>query len=32
LYEAAAGPKTVSFICLHGGSGRGPVFVYTLGD
>lgn len=32
LYEAAAGPKIVSFICLHGGSGRGPVFVYTLGE
>ena len=30
LYEAAEGPKTVSFICLHGGAGRGPVFVYTL--
>jgi hypothetical protein len=30
LYEAAEGPKIVSFICLHGGAGRGPVFVYTL--
>jgi hypothetical protein len=29
-YEAAAGPKTVRFICLHGGAGRGAVFVYTL--
>jgi len=23
VYEAAAGPKTVRFICLHGGPGRG---------
>jgi hypothetical protein len=30
IYEAAAGPKTVRFICLHGGVGRGAVFVYTL--
>jgi hypothetical protein len=30
LYEASEGPKIVSFICLHGGAGRGPVFVYTL--
>ena len=30
LYEAADGPRTVSFICLHGGGGRGAVFVYTL--
>lgn len=30
LYEAAEGPRTVSFICLHGGAGRGAVFVYTL--
>lgn len=32
LYEAAAGPKTVRFVCLHGGTGRGAVFVYTLGE
>jgi hypothetical protein len=32
LYEAAAGPKTVQFICLLGGTGRGPVFVYTLSE
>jgi hypothetical protein len=32
LYEAGAGPKTVNFICLSGGAGRGPVFVYTLGE
>jgi hypothetical protein len=32
LYEAAAGPKRVSFICLQGGTGRGAVFVYTLGE
>jgi hypothetical protein len=30
LYEAGSGPKTVNFICLSGGPGRGPVFVYTL--
>lgn len=29
-YEAAAGPKSVRFICLHAGYRRGPVFVYTL--
>jgi hypothetical protein len=29
-YEAAAGPKTVRFICLHGGVGKGAVLVYTL--
>jgi hypothetical protein len=29
-YEAASGPKTTRFICLHGGMGRGAVFVYTL--
>lgn len=32
LYEAGNGPKTVRFVCLHAGSGRGPVFVYALGD
>ena len=32
LYEAAAGPKTVRFLCLHAGIGRGPVFVYALSD
>jgi hypothetical protein len=30
IYEAAAGPKHVRFICLHAGYRRGPVFVYTL--
>ena len=29
-FEAAGAPKTVRFICLHGGIGRGPVFIYTL--
>jgi hypothetical protein len=29
-YEAAFGPKTVRFICLHGGVGRGALLVYTL--
>ena len=31
-YEAAAGPRTTRFICLHGGIGRRAVFVYTLPD
>lgn len=31
-FEAANGPKTVRFICLHAGYRRGPVFVYTLAD
>ncbi|MEA2992196.1 MAG: hypothetical protein QOD40_1116 [Alphaproteobacteria bacterium] len=31
-YEAANGPKHVRFLCLHGGVGKGPVFVYTLPD
>ena len=30
MYEAASGPKTVRFICLHGGYRRGALFVYTL--
>ena len=29
-YDAAGGTQTVRFICLHGGAGRGAVFVYTL--
>lgn len=29
-YEAANGVQTTRFICLHGGTGRGAVFVYTL--
>ena len=29
-YEAAKGPLPTRFICLHGGGGRGAVFVYTL--
>lgn len=31
-YEAASGPKKVRFLCLHGGVGKGPVFVYALPD
>jgi hypothetical protein len=31
-YEAAGGPRSARFICLHGGIGRGAVFVYTLPD
>ena len=31
-YEAASGAKTVRFICLHAGVGKGPVLVYTLAD
>jgi len=30
--EAASGARTVHFICLHAGVGKGPVFVYTLAD
>jgi hypothetical protein len=29
-YEAAKGPQQTRFICMHGGGGRGAVFVYTL--
>lgn len=29
-YEAAKGPLPTRFICMHGGGGRGAVFVYTL--
>jgi len=31
-YEAASGPKTVRFICLHAGMAKGPVFIYALPD
>jgi hypothetical protein len=31
-YEAAAGPRTTRFICLHGGMHRRALFVYTLPD
>jgi len=30
--EVASGTRTVRFICLHAGIGKGPVFVYTLAD
>jgi hypothetical protein len=29
-YQAAGEPAEVRFICLHGGLGKGAVFVYTL--
>ena len=29
-YQAAGAPDEVRFICLHGGVGKGAVFVYTL--
>ena len=29
-YEAAGGPKRMRFICLHGGTAKGPVFVYVM--
>jgi hypothetical protein len=29
-YEAGSGPQRTRFICLHGGGGRGALFVYTL--
>ena len=30
IYEGAAGAKRMRFICLHGGTNKGPVFVYVL--
>ncbi len=30
LYENAAGPKRVRFICLHAGMSKGAVFVYAM--
>ena len=30
VYQAAGEPADVRFICLHGGLGKGAVFVYTL--
>ncbi|MGH6725325.1 MAG: hypothetical protein ACREB8_02110 [Pseudolabrys sp.] len=29
-YQAGGAPDEVRFICLHGGLGKGAVFVYTL--
>ena len=29
IYEAASGPKRMRFVCLHGGTAKGPVFVYV---
>ena len=29
-YQSAGAPAEVGFICLHGGLGKGAVFVYTL--
>jgi hypothetical protein len=31
-YDDGRGAKLVRFVCLHGGIGRGPLFVYTLPD
>ena len=30
VYQAGGEPADVRFICLHGGLGKGAVFVYTL--
>jgi hypothetical protein len=30
IYQAGGEPETVRFICLHGGIGKGAVFIYTL--
>ena len=30
IYQAGGAPAEVRFICLHGGLGKGAVFVYTL--
>ena len=32
VYDGGGGSKLVHFICLHGGIGKGPLFVYTLAD
>jgi hypothetical protein len=29
-YEAAGGPKRMRFVCLHGGTAKGPVFVFVM--
>jgi hypothetical protein len=31
-YDAGGGAKIVRFLCLHGGTDRGPLFVYPLAD
>jgi hypothetical protein len=31
-YDDGKGAKLVRFLCLHGGIGRGPLFVYTLAE
>jgi len=31
-YDGGGGAKSVRFICLHAGIGKGPLFVYTLSD
>ena len=31
-YDGGSGAKLVRFVCLHGGIGKGPVFIYTLSD
>jgi hypothetical protein len=31
-YDDGKGARLVRFVCLHGGIGRGPLFVYTLAD
>lgn len=30
VYQSSGEPADVQFICLHGGLGKGAVFVYTL--
>jgi hypothetical protein len=30
VYQSGGAPDNVRFICLHGGLGKGAVFVYTL--
>jgi hypothetical protein len=30
IYQAGGAPDNVGFICLHGGLGKGAVFIYTL--
>jgi hypothetical protein len=31
-YDEGSGARLVRFLCLHGGIGTGPLFVYTLAD
>jgi hypothetical protein len=32
IYDGGSGTRPVRFVCLHGGIGKGPLFIYTLPD